>query len=105
MATIQVTVPVNDNDQYQRAWTAYVGGIIDAGNDVQFIDSDENGTEVNFINVGIDATITCRGLKTIDSDKRAIYLLAGAWHMMPMYMIYASGTTASSLAVVALRDR
>ena len=105
MATIQVTVPVNDNDQYQRAWTAYVGGIIDAGNDVQFIDSDENGTEVNFINVAVDATVLCRGLKTNPTDRTGIYLLAGAWHMMPIYMIYANGTTASSLAVVALRDR
>ena len=105
MADQNITVPVDDNDQYQRSWMMEIGSYLDGSSDVVFVDSAGDETNINFINVATDATIRCRGPKQSDSEARDLYLLAGAWHMLPVSKIFSAGTTSSTKAVVALRDR
>jgi len=105
MATTEVSIPngpgkqnwsIDDFNKFQKA----VSTILDAGNDVKFIDADGDNAEIEQIHLNADGDVKSRNLSQEDSDAIPLLFLGGGWHTHRTHFIFATGTDlALSLSV------
>jgi len=92
MATTNVTVPSASSPAY-TGWIAEVSSILDAGNDVQFVDPDDHAVNVPYFILTTSGAVKARAKE--QSTAYALTYVAGGWHRQDIGFIYADGTDAA----------
>lgn len=96
MATVQITVPVNENDNTRNGWIENVSQHIDAGNDVEFVDHNGDDTSVSKILINSAGSVCVWGIGMVMAAAKAITLAETGWHVVPgIHGVRAAGTTTS----------
>lgn len=100
MATTEVQVPNRPNksnwniDTFNK-FQKQISTILDAGNDVKFVDEDGNDSEIEQIHLNVDGFVKSKTLGQEDADALTLYWLGGGWHTHRMHFVFAVGTDAA----------
>lgn len=88
MATIKITVPMNASIEAKRDWNPEVSSILDAGNDVEFVNEDGIPVNVPFIGLmaGTDGVVKS---KTVTGEITTQTLAASGYHQIWVNKIFA----------------
>ncbi len=96
MSIVEIVVPVDGNDAERIGWIENVSQHIDAGNDVEFVDSHGDDSEVSRILINSAGSVAIWGRAMGKADAKAIALAETGWHEVPgIHGIRAAGTTTS----------
>lgn len=96
MSTVKITVPVDESEATLRGWVENVSQHIDAGNDVEFVDSKGADSEVSKILLTSAGAVCIWGIGMAQADAKALTLAETGWHTIPgIHGIRVAGTTAS----------
>jgi hypothetical protein len=94
MATIQITVPINGSRELRESFQKEVSSILDAGNDVQFVNESNQPVNVPFIGLfnGADGAVRH---KTVSGDAIVTTLASSGFHQVWVNTLLAEGTDSS----------
>jgi len=97
MATVEITAPVDEGDATRNGWIENISQHIDAGNDVEFVDSHGNDTSVSHVSLNSAGSVCFWGIGMTQAAAKAIALAETGWHVIPgVHGIRAAGTTTSA---------
>lgn len=85
MSIVNVSVPIEGNDKEMAAFLYDVSQHIDAGNDVEFVNSNDTSKDINvsMIHLATNGTVCIWGSGQTSSDAKTITLLGGYFHTIP----------------------
>jgi hypothetical protein len=94
MSTISIVAPVDENEANRVGWIENISQHIDAGNDVEFVDSHGNDTEVSRLLIQSAGSVAIWGRAMDISQAKAITVAETGWHIIPgIHGIRAADTT------------
>lgn len=84
MAVTQIKVPMDGNSAELTGWIENASAVIDAGNDVEFINRlDESNVDISRIQLDTAGFVSVWGRAFDKTTRKRVYLEAGGWHVMP----------------------
>ena len=80
MATIQITVPVNGNSNEMAGWLENISQHIDAGNNVEFIDSNSANVNISRLQLDTAGSVAVWGAGYAQHTAQRMYFTNGIIH-------------------------